>query len=73
MHEFSPGELTVQEAPVKCEEKILKKWIQEFFANPFSCLSVSLSLFRAENPKPEGAGKKERKKERGGKKTHTGK
>jgi hypothetical protein len=61
MHEFSPGELTVQEATTKCESKILKKGIQEFFAKPFSCLSVCLSLFRAENPKPEGAGKKEKK------------
>jgi hypothetical protein len=72
MHEFSPGELTGQEATVKCESKILKKGIQEFFAKPFSRLSVCLSVsFTSSKSETRGCGK-ERKKG-GAKKTHTGK
>jgi hypothetical protein len=67
-HEFSPGELTVQEAPVKCESKILKKGIQEFFAKPFSCLSVCLSVsFPSRKSETRGCGK-ERKQ--GGERKH---
>jgi hypothetical protein len=61
MHEFSPGELTVQEAPLKCQSKILKKGIQEFFAKPFSCLSVC--LFSEQKIRNQRV--RERKKERG--------
>jgi hypothetical protein len=63
MHEFSPGELTVQEATVKCGSKILKKGIQEFFAKPFSCLSVC--LFSEQKIRNQRV--RERKKRRGGK------
>jgi hypothetical protein len=67
MHEFSPGELTVQEATVKCGSKILKKEIQEFFAKPFSCLSVCLSVCLFSEQKIRNQRVRERKKERGGK------